>query len=311
MTTIDVKVSFKGKLYPLTLAKASTVSILRTEIAKAVGEENESRLRLLIPGNQNVKDDDSLEKVLKGRNQLKVMVLISKSGREEERKKKDEEERRRKLKAVEDVKDGKVEREQKEASGSVVEKEVGGDEVGDDDKFVLINQGRRKWRVRVVGEWTEVTVKDIKDRLVEMTTVAYKEQRLLTKGKELADEETLAEAGCKGSKCGGRWMLLCREGWHVESARQQDFSKAQREVEAMEKELSALEMRIKHRMAVGTDVGIEVQRLEDTANRLKDNVGAFSGKDVEVAENLTQRIESVTESLKDIRKEMLETAWSK
>ena len=252
-----------------------------------------SYLRFVVEGYPEAKEDDTLEKLSKGKGKVKVAVLLG-GGADKEGGGKEKSE------------GGSSEgRESKNTFGKGFLPKLG---IGEGDRWVWISRGCLKSIVKVEeGDLSKVTVGDVKTRLENKEGIKAAHQRLIFKGKELSDDENLLDAGFanRSSGCIAKMFLILREGHARERMRQLRLGGTRSQIDFLEKEVQKLEEQIKQ-------VEFDALKLEEKAKKLKDDVGVY-GEGAEAGgdkEGLFGRIELAQERLRGIRKDTLDRSRS-
>lgn len=262
----------------------STLGSVRKEVEKRFGLV-ENGVRLLFNG-KTMSDVATLESAgIKSNAKLMAMRTMTQHKAEKEF------EKRRKLSPVVEN-PARLEAEpskSKSMTGSAISTrpKIGDAEIPG-EPFIIVQKGRDKFRINIS---TSATVHEVKLRFASLDGVEAVacEVRLMSGGKFLKDEMTLNDYGVKE---GATMMALFTARHHDRQEARSEMVKLADRVERLEREMSALNRSVEHRLATTDEIIVIRSQLLRDVELVRSNVSAVRGEE-DKAKTLLKRLDAL------------------
>lgn len=166
------------------------------------------------------------------------------------------------------------------SSSHATKKEVviQGDEEMEGLGFVIVQKGRDRYRVNVLGGVDAVRLKDIKVKVASFIAGVYPaEVRLLYRGRVLSDDNvTLSECAVAS---GGTLMAMFSAPYHDRREASAQLDKLRGEVDAVERAHESVIRRVRHRLLPQDELIVVQSQLRSDVSRVRGNIEAVQGFD--------------------------------
>jgi len=164
--------------------------------------------------------------------------------------------------------------------------------------LVHVTRGKTKYTVAAKSEGT---FGDVKGLLQGLCKIRASHQRLIYKGKQREDGETLSGAGAVTS--GARMVLMVTEGQHKADEEKEILKEAEQELGGVEERAVKLSSSLEHGMLDATDAAVKIGLCYEAYERLSDNISYLVRQDggLQGREELEKRLTALRERLEGLQ----------